>query len=89
MKLSLKIEAVGEVENLGGIVNSVLSVDVAEESFKDILGKALYKIETQGYAFKTSEVYDSAVANFDALTLRRQHQRIFSSDIVKVSVKYA
>ena len=89
MKLSLKIEAVGEVENLGGVVSSTLSVDVEEENFKDVLGKALYQVETQGYAFQTSEVYDSAIANFEALTLRRQHQRIFSSDIVKVSVKYA
>lgn len=89
MNLALKIEAVGEVENLGGVVSTTLSMDISEESFRDILGKALYQVESQGYAFQTSEVYDSSVSNFEALTLRRQHQRIFSSDIVKVSVKYA
>lgn len=89
MNLALKIEAVGEIESLGGVVNTTLSMDISEESFRDILGKALYQVESQGYAFKTSEVYDSAIANFEFLTLRRQHQRIFSSDTVKVSVKYA
>lgn len=89
MKLSLKIEAVGKVESLGDVVSTTLSVDVAEESFRDVLGKALYQVETQGYAFQTSEVYDSSIANFEALTLRRQHQRIYSSDTVKVSVKFA
>lgn len=89
MKLSLKIEAVGEVENLGGVVSTTLSMDISEESFKDVLGKALYQVETQGYAFQTSEVYDSSVSNFETLSLRRQHQKIYSSDVVKVSVKYA
>lgn len=89
MNLALKIEAVGEIESLGGVVSTTLSMDISEESFRDILGKALYQVESQGYAFQTSEVYDSAIANFEALTLRRQHQRIYSSDTVKVSVKFA
>ena len=89
MNLALKIEAVGEIESLGGVVNTTLSMDISEESFRDILGKALYQVESQGYAFQTSEVYDSSVSNFETLSLRRQHQKIYSSDVVKVSVKYA
>ena len=89
MNLALKIEAVGEIESLGDVVNTTLSMDISEESFRDILGKALYQVETQGYAFQTSEVYDSSVSNFETLSLRRQHQKIYSSDVVKVSVKYA
>ena len=89
MNLALKIEAVGEIESLGGVVNTTLSMDISEESFRDILGKALYHVESQGYAFQTSEVYDSSVSNFETLSLRRQHQKIYSSDVVKVSVKYA
>ena len=89
MNLALKIEAVGEIESLGGVASTTLSMDISEESFRDILGKALYQVETQGYAFQTSEVYDSSVSNFETLSLRRQHQKIYSSDVVKVSVKYA
>ena len=89
MNLALKIEAVGEIESLGDVVSTTLSMDISEESFRDILGKALYQVETQGYAFQTSEVYDSSVSNFETLSLRRQHQKIYSSDVVKVSVKYA
>lgn len=89
MNLALKIEAVGEIESLGGVASTTLSMDISEESFRDILGKALYQVETQGYTFQTSEVYDSSVSNFETLSLRRQHQKIYSSDVVKVSVKYA
>ena len=89
MNLALKIEAVGEIESLGGVASTTLSMDISEESFRDILGKALYQVESQGYAFQTSEVYDSSVSNFETLSLRRQHQKIYSSDVVKVSVKYA
>ena len=76
MNLALKIEAVGEIESLGGVASTTLSMDISEESFRDILGKALYQVESQGYAFQTSEVYDSAIANFETLSLRRQLQKI-------------
>ena len=80
---------VGNVIALLAKAITELGIDYNLMRKSDILGKALYQVESQGYAFQTSEVYDSSVSNFETLSLRRQHQKIYSSDVVKVSVKYA
>ena len=89
MTLSLKIEAKGSIASLGDCCCTSFTTEVLKDNFKDILGKALYSVESQGYAFNTSEVYNDAVCNYEGLDLRHQFQRIYSSDILVVSVKIA
>lgn len=89
MNLAIKIEASGSLQGLGTFCSTAFTVEVSEEDFKDVLGKALYSVETQGYDFITSDVYDEAVKSFEELSLRRQFQKIYVSAQVNVSVKIA
>lgn len=89
MLLAFKIEVKGTVDKVGGEIISTYTNRVDDKAIRDVLGKVLYHIETRGYDFKTSEVYDIAIANFEKLTLRRQYRAVYESDNVKVSIKYA
>ena len=86
--LAIKIEANGQVPDLGKS-NTCMNVTTSKDSFNDVLGKALYSIETQGYQFKTADVYDKAVKNFEDLSLRSSFQKIYSNADISVSVKLA
>lgn len=88
MKYCIKIEAKGLLDIVGENCSSILEVNVENGELEDVLGKALYRVEIQGYPFKTCDLYDEIISNLNALSaLRYQYQRIYSSDILTVSVK--
>lgn len=89
MMYVLKIEASANIESLGGVSDTVFSVKVSEEQFKDVLGKSLFSVERIGYPFTTADLYDEVVKGFESCTIRRQFQKIYSSDTLTVSIKIA
>ena len=89
MNLAIKIEATGNLQGLSTDCDTAFTAVVSEDDFKDALGKALYSVESQGYDFTTSDVYDEAVKGFEGISLRRQFQKIYISPQVNVSVKIA
>lgn len=88
MNLVLKIEAKGFCSSLNISCDSKLVIDVDADDFKKVLGEALYLIEKQGYGFVTSEIYEEVVQGYnDLVTLRKQYQKIYISDVLTVSLK--
>lgn len=49
MNLAIKIEATGNLQGLSTDCDTAFTAVVSEDAFKDVLGKALYSVESQGY----------------------------------------
>lgn len=86
--LALKIEAMGNCKGLTDGSTTSLTLDVKDEEFKDVLGKALFTVESMGYPFKTADIYDEVAQGFDKLSLRNNFQKIYSDSVLRVSVKF-
>lgn len=90
MCLNFKIEAKGFCSGFNMECDSTLSVNVDVDDFKKVLGEALYEVEKQGFGFVTSEIYEDISKGYDDLSsLRKQYQKIYTSEVVSVSVKLA
>lgn len=64
--MTIKIETKGVV-NTGKMAEVDAKFNTDSESFADDLGKAIYGVETTGFDYNTSEVYDEALAKFESV----------------------
>ena len=88
--IKFKIYVVGKNEVTGFDADSTVEMTVATEDLKLYFGKAMYSIETQGFKFNTSDVYEEVVPTFD-IKLKNTYQKVFSKDTdfgkIEVSIK--
>lgn len=64
--MTIRVEAKGIV-NTGKMAEVDAKFTTDLESFADDLGKAIYGVETTGFDYNTSEVYDEALAKFESV----------------------
>lgn len=64
--MTIRVEAKGIV-NTGKMAEVDARFTTDSESFADDLGKAIYGVETTGFDYNTSEVYDEALAKFETV----------------------
>lgn len=64
--MTIKVEAKGIVKT-GKTAEVDAKFSTTHDSFADDLGKAIYGVETVGFNFNTSDVYDKAVAKFETV----------------------
>lgn len=86
--MTIKVEAKGIV-NTGKTAEVDAKFSTTHDSFADDLGKAIYGVETTGFSFDTSEVYDEAVAKFETvkhLLKPNRYTVIYSVDGLAVKV---
>lgn len=86
--MTIRVEAKGVVST-GKLVEVDARFTTTSESLKEDLGKAIYGVETTGFSFDTSEVYDETVAKFETvkhLLKPNRYTVIYSVDGLAVKV---
>lgn len=84
----IRIEAKGIV-NTGKTAEVDAKFSTTHDAFADDLGKALYGVETTGFSYNTSEVYDEALAKFETvkhLLKSNRYTVIYNEDDLTVKV---
>lgn len=86
--MTIRVEAKGVVST-GKLAEVDARFTTNSESFREDLGKAIYGVETTGFSFDTSEVYDEAVAKFETvkhLLKPNRYTVIYNTDGLAVKV---
>lgn len=87
--VSIRIECLAGNSFIDNVeMSTVVKTDVEDSKFTEYLGKMLYRVESMGYPFSTSAVYDNAVRESNTgKFVNGRYRVIYNDGVVKISIK--